>query len=226
MPATVVFLVLTLVLYLLIYFLSMPPTDYLMRVSDLAAQGDYQGARRLADQFQPRFLDTLMADLLSYLAAIVSFGYLMLLLKAVRGKDVTVTMLLDGFGVWLPVLLLEVLIRLIVSVLLLFLIVPGIFALYTYRMSRYLLIIHPDLGVLGAMRESRTRMRGHRMELFLLDLSYLGWALLAAIPIVGIAAAIWAMPRWSCANILFFQGISIPFESSPRQDRQPPFPPV
>lgn len=213
--ATGLYLAIILLFSLLSYQLTMPPAEKLLQIGSLASLGDYEGALDLANANQPAFRETLMSDLLSYLETIVSFGYLMLLLNAVRGKEIAPAMLLDGFGYWIPVLLLSILSRFLISALLMLLIVPGIIAMYSYRMARYLLYTRPKLGVLGCMRESRIRMRGHRMELFLLDLSYLGWALLSCLPVIGLVAAFWFLPRWGCASLLYYEAISAPYDAAP-----------
>ena len=58
-------------------------------------------------------------------------------------------------------------------------IVPGIVKYYSYGMSFHLAADHPDWTWKQCMDESQRLMRGHKTELFLLDLSFIGWALLA-----------------------------------------------
>ena len=50
--------------------------------------------------------------------------------------------------------------------------------LYSYAMIFYLLIDYPQMKVTEAFHESRRLMKGHKMQLFLLHLSFLGWLLL------------------------------------------------
>ena len=124
-------------------------------------------------------------------------------------------MLLDGFALWVRILLIVLVTRVIVTVGFWLLIVPGLIFLYNYRMALYLLLRRPEFGVLDCLRESRMRMRGHRMELFRLDLSFLGWGLLSCIPVLGIAAAVWALPYWTCSCLLFYEEISADYEADP-----------
>ena len=70
----------------------------------------------------------------------------------------------------------------LVGVQLLLLIAPGVIALYRYSMADYLLAAHPKLGPIEALRKSRERMKGRKTKLFLLQLSFFGWALLCAAP--------------------------------------------
>ena len=67
----------------------------------------------------------------------------------------------------------------------LLLIAPGIIALFRYAMADYLLAAHPEMGPIEALRRSRQRMKGRKLELFYLELSFLGLALLCALPILA-----------------------------------------
>ena len=63
---------------------------------------------------------------------------------------------------------------------------------YRYRLATYFLLDGPDMGVLASIRESKVTMRGRKWQLFVMDLSFLGWGLLSLITfgIVGL----WAEP--------------------------------
>ena len=215
-------LLLTAVFSFLSARLTLPSSEQLMRIGDLASSGKTAEALRLINNFEPGFKESLMSEILSCLLIIVNFGFLLLLMGAVRGREVSPLMLLDGFGSWAKVLILELLVRTIVNLGFLLLFVPGIIASYNYRMSSYLLLTHPDYGVLDCMRESRQRMRGHRLALFTLDLSFLGWAILASLPLLGIPAAVYASPYWKCSCLLFFESLCRQEGELPPQE--PPFP--
>lgn len=68
------------------------------------------------------------------------------------------------------------------------LIVPGIVKSYEYRMVGYILAENPGMDRKEAFAISKRMMDGQKMETFMLDLSFIGWYLLAAITcgIVGI----------------------------------------
>ncbi|MBR4211175.1 MAG: DUF975 family protein, partial [Oscillibacter sp.] len=61
-------------------------------------------------------------------------------------------------------------------------VIPGFIAFYRYRFALYNLLEHPELSVTQALDMSKYQTRGFKGQLFALDVSYLGWALLAAIP--------------------------------------------
>lgn len=71
-------------------------------------------------------------------------------------------------------------------------IIPGIIKSYAYSMSMYILAENKGKSANECIRESMAMTDGHKMELFVLSLSFIGWALLCGITF-GIAA-IWVVP--------------------------------
>ncbi|MBE6616932.1 MAG: DUF975 family protein [Ruminococcaceae bacterium] len=59
--------------------------------------------------------------------------------------------------------------------------IPGFVKSYSYAMTEYILADEPDLKCNEAITKSRKMMNGHKMELFILDLSFIGWAFLCAL---------------------------------------------
>lgn len=220
---TLLYLLLSLLLSYLSLRLTLPPTEQLLSLSEnlnaLLQAGDVDGATRLAASIQPSGAESFVSELLSYLLAIVSFGLLMIYYHALRGEDTELGMLMDGFSGWSKVLLLELLSRLLITLGFWAFVIPGIVVLYNYRMARYLMILHPEYGVLDCLRESRLRMRGNRLTLLRLDLSFLGWILLSLIPFLGLVVGIWAYPYWSCSCLLAYERINAVFEPSVPEDR-------
>jgi len=85
----------------------------------------------------------------------------------------------------------------------LLLIVPGIIAAYSYRMTFYLLIDNPDIGVSEALRQSKEMMYGYKSKLFCLDLSFIGWALLCILTLgIGI---LWLTPYMITSQTIFYE---------------------
>lgn len=63
----------------------------------------------------------------------------------------------------------------------LLLIIPGIIKSYEYRMVPYLLADNPNLGSVEAITLSRDMMDGEKFNLFVLELSFIGWYILGAL---------------------------------------------
>lgn len=68
---------------------------------------------------------------------------------------------------------------------------------YRYRLTSYFLLDDPNCTAWQAIRRSKQAMRGWKMEMFLLDLSFLGWTLLSLLT-WGILN-IWLLP-YRCAT--------------------------
>lgn len=63
----------------------------------------------------------------------------------------------------------------------LLLIIPGIVKHYAYRMVPYILAEDPDMEADTAIRESMRMTQGEKMNMFVLDLSFIGWYILGAL---------------------------------------------
>ncbi|MBR6533169.1 MAG: DUF975 family protein [Clostridia bacterium] len=71
-------------------------------------------------------------------------------------------------------------------------IIPGIIKSFSYSMSLYILAENKGKPALECINESKAMTEGHKMDLFVLGLSFIGWALLCTITF-GIAY-IWVGP--------------------------------
>ena len=66
----------------------------------------------------------------------------------------------------------------------LLLVIPGIIATYSYSMTAYTLCENPQMTAREAIRKSKELMKGNRWRLFCLEISFIGWELLAVLAIV------------------------------------------
>ena len=131
----------------------------------------------------------------------VSVGFVIFSLHVSRDETAEIGNLFDGFGLFFRVLWLAILQGLFVFLWSLLLVVPGIIAAYRYRQALYLLLDHPEKSAWQCLRESATVMRGHKWELFMLDLSFLGWMLLSA---MFAPVSIWLDPYRAITNANYY----------------------
>jgi uncharacterized membrane protein len=71
-------------------------------------------------------------------------------------------------------------------------VIPGIIKSFSYSMSTYILAENKGKSALECINESKAMTEGHKMDLFVLGLSFIGWGFLCAITF-GIAG-IWVIP--------------------------------
>ncbi len=81
-------------------------------------------------------------------------------------------------------------------------IVPGIIKTYSYSMSYYIKNDHPEYTWKECIDESRRIMDGHKMELFLLDFSFIGW-IIVGILTCGVGL-FWVTPYMTAAHAAFY----------------------
>ncbi len=74
-----------------------------------------------------------------------------------------------------------------------------------YAMVPFVIHDNPEIGVVDALRASREMMKGHKGELFVLYLSFIGWFLLGIIT-CGIAF-FWIQPYMYAAEAAFYEDI-------------------
>ncbi|MDK0619245.1 DUF975 family protein, partial [Clostridium perfringens] len=61
----------------------------------------------------------------------------------------------------------------------LFFIIPGIIVALMFSQAFYILAENPNKGIFECLEESSNLMHGYKWELFVLQLSFIGWELLA-----------------------------------------------
>ena len=84
----------------------------------------------------------------------------------------------------------------------LLLLIPGIVKSYAYEMIYYVKADHPEYDWRACLKESQKMMKGHKGELFMLDLSFLGWYLVGAL-CLGIGD-LWVIPYHEAAKAQFY----------------------
>ena len=85
-------------------------------------------------------------------------------------------------------------------------IIPGIIKTYAYAMTFYIQNDHPEMTETDAITASREMMRGHKWELFVLDLSFIGWYLLCGLTF-GLLA-LYVVPYHNAARTAFYENLA------------------
>jgi uncharacterized membrane protein len=120
--------------------------------------------------------DTLASLLLN---APLSVGVISIYLALMRrNRDPQFWDLFSGFSHYGTLFIAGLLTQLLVYIGTLLFIIPGIIVGLGLSQTLFLLSDDPEMGAIDAMQLSWNMMRGHKMELFLLQLSFLGWILL------------------------------------------------
>ena len=136
-------------------------------------------------------------------------GFAIFCLRTVRGMEASYWNIFDAFGMFFRVLWLYILESVFIFLWSLLFVFPGIIAYYRYRQALYLLLEHPEMSALQCISESKRIMRGHKGELFVMDLSFIGWGILVGlVSYLGYSLAD-AMAPSVIADILNIVGLGI-----------------
>ena len=132
-------------------------------------------------------------------------GYTLFGLTISRNQETRLELLFMGFnrfGTALVAYLLMVLYIVLWSILF---IIPGIIAALSYSMTFFIISDDNSIEAMDALRKSKKMMMGYKMKLFMLELSFIGWALLCILTF-GIGF-LWLMPYMQTSMSNFYDDL-------------------
>jgi len=156
------------------------------------------------------YLTYLLPEFTAFIVNLIITGPLTLGLMAcfinlVRGDSFRFEKLFDGFSNFQAALITHLLALLFIFLWTLLLVIPGIIAAYRYSQVFYILNDNPDMAASDVLKESKRMMMGYKGKLFMLHLSFLGWAILSAITF-GIGF-LWLLPYIQTSMANFYQNL-------------------
>lgn len=135
----------------------------------------------------------------------LAWGYTVFFLRMAREENTDYERLFDGFSQYVRITLAELLKGIYVLLWMLLLIIPGIVKDYSYAMTEFILKDHPEMSGEEAICQSMKMMQGHKMQLFLLDLSMIGWFILSCLTL-GIGF-LFLVPYNNSAHAHFYEDL-------------------
>ena len=153
------------------------------------------------------------------LGGTVELGYAKFLLKQYDRKQLQFSDLFsqfERFGTGFAQKLLRTLYTCLWALLL---VIPGIVKGLSYAMTPFILEEHPEMTASEAIKASMRLMDGHKMDLFILGLTFIGWQILACLT-MGIGF-LFLNPYMNAAYAAFYRSIS-----TGRQEARAYVPPV
>lgn len=134
-----------------------------------------------------------------------TLSVVMVYINLVKGKKPEAGDAFEGFKDFWSAFKVTFLVGLFTFLWSLLFVIPGIIKAYSYSMSMYVLAENKGKPALECISESKKMMHGHKMDFFVLELSFLGWLLLCIVTF-GIAG-IWVIPYMSATEVNFYNAI-------------------
>ena len=125
--------------------------------------------------------------------------------------NVTKTAFRTGFGKWGHNVGGMLLMGIYIYAWTLLLIIPGLIKSFSYALTPFILTDKPELSANEAIELSMKMMDGHKLDLFMLYLSFIGWYFLSILTF-GIGM-LWVMPYQYTAMVAFYEDVKAEYES-------------
>ncbi len=136
----------------------------------------------------------------------VGIGYSNFNLDIIDGREARIGTLFDSFGQWKTGFVARLLSSIYVTFWSMLFLIPGVIASYSYSMMHFVMAENPDMSANEAIRESKRLMKGNKWRFFCLQLSFIGWELLAIFFTAGIGL-LWVVPYQQAAYAAFYRDI-------------------
>lgn len=142
------------------------------------------------------------------LGGALTYGFNSYFVNLTRNEPKEIGNLFDGFkdGRFVETLIAYILMMIIIVIGTLLLIVPGIIAAIALSQTFRIMKDDPSIKGIDALKKSHEMMTGHRMDYFILGLSFIGWALLCLLT-VGLGFFVLA-PYISTSTTLFYNDLA------------------
>lgn len=176
--------------------------------------------------FFPTWLIAFVSIAVSLLSNVLYAGWVLYHQTVRRGSEAPCSTLFDGFSFAGKVILLQLVESIFVALWAMLFVIPGIVAIYRYRFALYNLCENPEIGIFEAIGMSKAQTRGFKADLFILDLSFIGWNFLSSLTL-GILN-IYVAPYFTQTDLGFFRVLKqmtgvgyLPPEDRPQQSSRP-----
>lgn len=119
--------------------------------------------------------------LVGLVALVLNAGYYCYCFGILRREEMPYESLFDAFPFAGKVILLSIVEGVFIFLWSMLFVIPGIIAAYRYSFAMLNLCENPELGVMEALNLSKQQTNGYKMQLFLLQLSFIGYQIAAVL---------------------------------------------
>lgn len=149
---------------------------------------------------------SLWVSIATILGAVFAVGLARIYVRLVKyGDNPVLKDAFWGFSIFGKSVWLAILTNILITLWTLLLIIPGIIKSYAYSMSQYILAENPDMAARETITMSKHIMRGHKFELFILQVSFFWWYLVGVLT-CGLAF-IYVSPYYRATMANFYMNI-------------------
>lgn len=119
------------------------------------------------------------------LGGVLMLGRSLYILRYLRNKQIDYPSILDGVRFFFSATLIYIIQMTVISVLTMFLVIPGIITFYMFRQAFNVLAEDPSRSAMSCLAESRRLMAGNKLRLLQLDMTYIPFVIFGILPLVA-----------------------------------------
>lgn len=192
----------------------------LEQITELLQQGDFNAITNASITYFPSPIASFFSILMTLLIMVLTAGYYSYCMGIRKGWQMDFSSLLDGFGIAGSVIWCRILMAIKIFLWSLLFVIPGIIAAYRYRFAIYnLLSTEQPISASEAIAMSCKQTQGMKMDLFVLDLSFLGWEILSALTL-GILN-VWVLPYVTLSDLGYYEQAQMRTNSANHTNNSP-----
>ena len=207
--ASIIFIAVTALLSFLSSRLTGVSYEQFARYMKYMNEGSVNYAMSALREMQPSAGARLISTALQIMELFLGVGFTVFIFNTVRKLGAVYGNLLDGFGPNIRMVILRLVIGVFIALWSLLFFFPGIIAAYRYSMAPFIMLERPDYSVMDCIRASKQMTKGYKGQLFVLDLSLLGYILLSAVPLLGYLVRVWYQPYHEICYLLYYDKIKL-----------------
>ena len=157
-------------------------------------------------------IELIISFVCGILAMIIDVGLIRWMTNFINDKETKIEILFSKFKDWKQVTMVFIHQFAMVLLYTLLLIIPGMIKALGYSLVPYILANDSNMGSDEVLKLSEKMMKGHKMDLFIFSLSFIGWHLLAIFTL-GILE-IWIIPYQETATTKYLLDIKAEYENN------------
>lgn len=162
---------------------------------------------------------TFTAVLVSLVSTVIHAGYFSYCMGICRREETPISALANGLGIAGKVIWCDIVVTLKISLWSMLFYIPGLIAAYRYRFALLNIINDPSLSASQAIALSCEQTNGMKLDLFVLDLSFIGWRFLSLLTF-GILD-IWLTPYVTISELGYYEMAQPRVGAAPGDENEP-----
>lgn len=163
------------------------------------------------DSYQMPYQYKTISFIWGLMIAPLSYGMAAFFTRMIRNQRVELRDAFSMFRYYLNCIATNIMVALLTTIQMLLFVIPGVIAIYRYAMVNYIIAEEPKIRSTDAIKMSGEMMKGHKMELFMVQVSFIGWFILSMMTF-GILFVAYVGPYYNATMAAFYDRVRYSYD--------------